>query len=151
MIGDRCTCGNMLSRVVLIARQLPFFFFYRLNPKQQMVVVFVKTSVIGCDLASMLDRNRRLPEIQTFSTSVVSIFLPQSMSIQEIGDWKIETGNSFDVRISEEKLVSLASGFHLFPFRTESLSPPAPMVLGPKTRESRSMPTQYNTTAPVTQ
>ena len=42
----------------------------------------------------------------------------------------------------KEMLVSLAAGFHLFPFRTESLSPPAPMVLGLISRESRSMPTQ---------
>ena len=44
-------------------------------------------------------------------------------------------------------LVSLAAGFHLFPFRTESLSLPALMVLGLMPRESKSMPTQYNTLA----
>ena len=47
---------------------------------------------------------------------------------------------------SKELLVSLAAGSHLFPFRTESLSPPAPMVLRLMPRESRSMPTQ--TTSP---
>lgn len=41
-------------------------------------------------------------------------------------------------------LVPLAAGVHLFPFRTESLSPPAPMVLGQMSRESRSVPTQIN-------
>ena len=34
--------------------------------------------------------------------------------------------------------VVIASGFHLFPFRTEKLSPTAPMVL--RKRESRSPP-----------
>ncbi len=28
LIGYRCTCGNILSRVVLIARQLPFISLY---------------------------------------------------------------------------------------------------------------------------
>ena len=35
--------------------------------------------------------------------------------------------------------VVIATGFHLFPFRTEKLSPSAPMVL--RKRESRSPPT----------
>ena len=30
---------------------------------------------------------------------------------------------------SEDLKVTIATGFHLFPFRTEQLSPPAPMVL----------------------
>ena len=45
-------------------------------------------------------------------------------------------------------LVPLAAGFHLFPFRTESLSLPALMVLGMNTRESKSVPTQYNRIRP---
>ena len=39
---------------------------------------------------------------------------------------------------NEEIQVAIASGFHLFPFRTEKLSPTAPMVL-PRW-ESRSLP-----------
>jgi hypothetical protein len=35
--------------------------------------------------------------------------------------------------------VAIAMGFHLFPYRTEKLSPLAPMVLH-TTRESRSLP-----------
>ena len=35
-------------------------------------------------------------------------------------------------------------GSHLFPFRTEPLSPSAPMVLELMLRESRSVPTQIN-------
>ena len=42
----------------------------------------------------------------------------------------------------EEMLVPLAMGFHLFPFRTESLSPSALMVLRLMPRESKSVPTQ---------
>ena len=38
----------------------------------------------------------------------------------------------------EDIQVAIASGFHLFPFRTEKLSPTAPMVL-PRW-ESRSLP-----------
>lgn len=45
---------------------------------------------------------------------------------------------------NKETLVPLAAGSHLFPFRTESLSPPALMVLGVYTRESKSVPTQHN-------
>ena len=41
----------------------------------------------------------------------------------------------------KELLVPLAAGIHLFPFRTESLSLPALMVLGQMSRESRSVPT----------
>ena len=37
--------------------------------------------------------------------------------------------------------VVIASGFHLFPFRTEKLSPTAPMVL--RKRESRSPPSYF--------
>ena len=39
---------------------------------------------------------------------------------------------------------AFGGGVHLFPFRTEQLSPPAPMVLGQMSRESRSVPTQIN-------
>lgn len=39
-----------------------------------------------------------------------------------------------------ELKVAIAAGFHLFPFRTEKLSPPAPMVLQ-FLWESRSLPT----------
>lgn len=41
-------------------------------------------------------------------------------------------------------LVPIAMGSHLFPFRTEPLSPSAPMVLELMLRESRSVPTQIN-------
>ena len=44
----------------------------------------------------------------------------------------------------QEMLVPLAIGSHLFPFRTESLSLSALMVLGSMPRESKSVPTQYN-------
>ena len=37
-------------------------------------------------------------------------------------------------------LVVLAEEFHPIPFRTRPLKPPAPMVLRPKPRESRSLP-----------
>ena len=37
-------------------------------------------------------------------------------------------------------LVVLAGEFHPIPFRTRPLKPPAPMVLRPKPRESRSLP-----------
>ena len=43
-----------------------------------------------------------------------------------------------DNKENEEIQVAIASGFHLFPFRTEKLSPTAPMVL-PRW-ESRSLP-----------
>jgi hypothetical protein len=39
---------------------------------------------------------------------------------------------------------AFGDGVHLFPFRTEQLSPSAPMVLGQMSRESRSVPTQFN-------
>ena len=51
--------------------------------------------------------------------------------------------------VAKETLVPLAAGTHLFPFRTEQLSPPAPMVLGKHARESRSVPTQHTVLAPV--
>ena len=38
--------------------------------------------------------------------------------------------------------VAMAAGIHLFPFRTEKLSPPAPMVLGD--RESRWPPSYWS-------
>ena len=41
--------------------------------------------------------------------------------------------------------VVIASGFHLFPFRTEKLSPTAPMVL--RKRESRSPPSYFQVEA----
>src|ERR1035437_4157907 len=41
--------------------------------------------------------------------------------------------------IRNDLKVTIATGSHLFPFRTEKLSPPAPMVL--QWRESRSSPT----------
>ena len=44
----------------------------------------------------------------------------------------------------KDLLVLIATGFHLFPFRTEPLSPSAPMVLELMLRESRSVPTQIN-------
>jgi hypothetical protein len=34
----------------------------------------------------------------------------------------------------------MAEGIHPFPYRTRKLSPPAPMVLGLKPWESRSLP-----------
>ena len=42
---------------------------------------------------------------------------------------------------------AIAAGFHLFPFRTEKLSPPAPMVL-PARRESRSPPSFFEREPP---
>lgn len=42
-------------------------------------------------------------------------------------------------------LVVLAGEFHPIPFRTRPLKPPAPMVLRPKPRESRSLPGQQRT------
>gem|GEM_PF-4376453 len=49
----------------------------------------------------------------------------------------------------KELLALLAVGSHFFPFRTESLSPPALMVLRLMPWESKSVPTQYNNLAPV--
>ena len=43
---------------------------------------------------------------------------------------------------SKEQMVAIARVFHLFPFRTEKLSPVAPMVL--RLWESRSLPTNIN-------
>ena len=44
-----------------------------------------------------------------------------------------------DIKNEDKEIqVAIASGFHLFPFRTEKLSPTAPMVL-PRW-ESRSLP-----------
>ena len=42
-------------------------------------------------------------------------------------------------------LVVLAEEFHPIPFRTRPLKPPAPMVLRPKPRESRSLPVLLRT------
>src|SRR5215472_5141339 len=44
------------------------------------------------------------------------------------------------VQTSFADLVVLAGEFHPIPFRTRPLKPPAPMVLRPKPRESRSLP-----------
>lgn len=46
--------------------------------------------------------------------------------------------------LTKETLVPIAMGSHLFPFRTESLSPSALMVLELMLRESKSVPTQLN-------
>jgi hypothetical protein len=40
-------------------------------------------------------------------------------------------------------LVVKAEGSHLIPSRTQKLSPPAPMILGPEPWESRSPPEQW--------
>ena len=50
--------------------------------------------------------------------------------------------NKKNVRKHKELLVPIATGVHLFPFRTESLSPSALMVLRLMPRESKSAPTQ---------
>ena len=47
-----------------------------------------------------------------------------------------------DKCLLKDMLVPLAMGSHLFPFRTESLSPSALMVLRLMPRESKSVPTQ---------
>ena len=51
--------------------------------------------------------------------------------------WRFETGNSVlgkRLKVEPEVLkrfpVAMAKGSHLFPFRTQKLSPSAPMVLG---------------------
>jgi hypothetical protein len=40
--------------------------------------------------------------------------------------YKLQTSNS---KLRNDLKVTIAAGFHLFPFRTEKLSLPAPMVL----------------------
>src|SRR5215472_769897 len=55
------------------------------------------------------------------------------------------------VQTSFADLVVLAGEFHPIPFRTRPLKPPAPMVLRPKPRESRSLPGLRRTETPFTQ
>ena len=53
--------------------------------------------------------------------------------------------SSFAKATADKRVVgAFGDGVHLFPFRTEQLSPSAPMVLGQMSRESRSVPTQFN-------
>jgi hypothetical protein len=77
------------------------------------------------------------------------------MLIEEIGNWTLEIGfvpisnsllsnfsslaaQSFDGSV----LVSRAEGSHLIPYRTQQLSPPAPMVVEHAFCKSRPMPGQ---------
>ena len=54
------------------------------------------------------------------------------------------------LQVSFVDLVVLAEEFHPIPFRTRPLKPPAPMVLRPKPRESRSLPGLQRTFAEAT-
>ena len=56
----------------------------------------------------------------------------------ESNDLRILFACAIVKKIIKDIKVAIASGFHLFPFRTEKLSPTAPMVL-PRW-ESRSLP-----------
>ena len=65
-------------------------------------------------------------------------FFPPLFHVKDTRAARPEQGDG-----EQEILVPIAAGPHLFPFRTESLSPPAPMVLKLLLRESRSVPIQY--------
>ena len=106
----------MLSQAVLIARKLPFFY---LNPFVGFKVErgFVKAfGLLGVFIAN-------------------PVSTPPKSFVMKKKDGKSAV---------QEMLVPLAIGSHLFPFRTESLSLSALMVLGSMPRESKSVPTQYN-------
>ena len=124
LIGLRWTHGNMWSREVLIVRGLAFIVVFVLETSNNNQVILIQrshSSVISKTRLALLS----LPIshccfLQAASHhDLLAVIMPLSFTVSIYRAPDIE--NLF--------LVMIARGTHLFPFRTESLSPVAPMVL----------------------
>ena len=112
-IGDRWKRSDAWSRVVLITRKLPFFFFPARPPGRA--------------------RNRKTAK----SRGIVALNeyqRPQALRRRRESSAPLHYLDCQDIAphegVREPDLpVVMAGGNHLLPFRTEQLSPPAPMVL----------------------
>ena len=122
LIGLRWTHGNMWSREVLIVRGL--------------VIVFFKPVVSSaCASARVL---RHLFQYSQMASLFIFQLLLRTVGhidvrVDHIGSTLLKRNAGIPpLLISQQPnnlLVTIARGTHLFPFRTESLSPVAPMVL----------------------
>ena len=123
MIGGRCNCGDTFSQAVLITRKLPFFTNLQLEcsvsagyGSDWSKITTICSEFGACGLVL---HNRVIYFFPDFVGFVCAV---RKQSIRKVGAY--------------------SGGDHLFPFRTEKLSPPALMVLRLMPRESKSAPTQ---------
>ena len=122
MIGGRCNCGDTFSQAVLITRKLPFFTNLQLECRE--------SAGYGSDLSKV--------------TTICSVFGACGLVLHNrvIYFFPDFVGSACSIRQNIRKVGAYSGGDHLFPFRTEKLSPPALMVLRLMPRESKSAPTQ---------
>ena len=114
LIGYRCNCSDAFSRVILITQMLPFFLFVF------DAVLHFRSSKLRFTYTHAFT-GMRLPSV---------FFLKIHIMLSRNGaDVRYLAKNIQDSRVLKEQMVILARGSHLFPFRTEKLSPSAPMVL----------------------
>ena len=112
MIGGRCNCGDTFSQAVLITRKLPFFTNLQLECRE--------SAGYGSDLSKV--------------TTICSVFGACGLVLHNrvIYFFPDFVGSACSIRQNIRKVGAYSGGDHLFPFRTEKLSPPAQMVLGLK-------------------
>ena len=106
LIGYRWKCSNVCSRVVLMTRKLPYF--------SQIMLRRLPESEIW--------RRDKLRKMIISTNSNTSFYFQSQWNIRNIDD--LQKGEK-----SKKRKAVIARVFHLFPFRTEKLSPLAPMVL----------------------
>ena len=121
MIGDRWKCGDIRSRVVLITRKLPFFLKkaairqWIARRSKSVERTAAKRACPGSKAKTpALPNSDELLLSQVVITKKRLFFRPRVCRVGSAGQRNVGV---------------YSGGVHLFPFRTEQLSPPALMVL----------------------